>query len=112
MQFIHAYVDDETYLMIKSKKINISETVRNLLRNYLEVENIVPEEEAELMKEIESLRDERSRIVKDLSEKSVKLSIIQQHKESERKKHYEDAILLNRGMLESGSLRDPRIGGL
>lgn len=109
-QQVHAFIDDETYLMLKSQKVNISEMIRNALRAAVNVE--LPEEESELMDLIDTDKKKMSEVSKRLSENSMKLAIIQEKREQERKVQLERALALDRGLREAGALRDPRIGGL
>lgn len=83
-------MDDETYLYLKSNKVNISKLVRKLLDNYLDVQERTPEDEARLQQEVEALRQRRRSLSEELAEKSVQLASLQESREKAEKAYWSE----------------------
>lgn len=105
-QLIHAWIDDESYLLLKTKKINISKTVRNLLNNYLELQQTTPEDEEVLIQDINRLKEERAKVNEDLSQKSVQLSLLQEKRSKAEANRLQEVEAFDQTNKERGVLHD------
>jgi len=73
-QLIHAYVNQDIYLYLKSNNINLSKTVNDLLSNYIDFENNLPEEEIKVIEMLEEAKINLHNAQKDISRYSAMLS--------------------------------------
>lgn len=81
-QQIHAYISPETYLMLKTKKINVSSTVDELLTNYLGSQE-VNEQEAEIQDQTKKIQQKIEMCQKELGILAAKLSVVHERKREE-----------------------------
>jgi len=73
-QLIHAYVNQDIYLYLKSNNINLSKTVNDLLNNYIDFENNMPEDEIKVIELLEESKINLINAQKDISKYSAMLS--------------------------------------
>lgn len=101
-QLIHPYIDSNDYLKLKSRKINISELCRNLIKQYLEVDQENINDELELLSELEKEQTQVKQSNKIISELSTRLMIIKDNKKKEVQKKLDMEMRVNQGIKDSG----------
>lgn len=82
-QNIHIRVDSATYLALKSKDINISGTVNDLLRNFIETKDVKTDESV-LLDELSTLNDQKKEVDEKIKTVVVKLQILKEKKAKEK----------------------------
>lgn len=86
-QYIHIKLKDSTYLMLKAKKdINLSKLGNELFTNYLENENQELPQEAILIEELESLKEQEKKVLLRISILAVQLTKVRKDSEEFKKK--------------------------
>lgn len=95
-QNIHAVIDDDVYLALKSQKANISKMIRDALK--VAVITDFDEEEQELKRTIDECQKVIQEQTKILSETSMKLSILTNRKEQDNKEKMEKAMAMHRAL--------------
>lgn len=88
-QQIHIRVENSIYLLLKSKGVNISSLTNELLKSYLESEELETPEEAEIQKQIEQKTNLFKDIQKDLNLLSVMLAKVREENKIREKEEEE-----------------------
>ena len=83
-QSIHVRIENSIYLALKAKQVNISGTVNNLLKNFVETEDIQTDESV-LLDKIAEIKNKKKELDELLESEIVKLEIVRDQKEKERK---------------------------
>ena len=85
-QSVHIRLDNSVYLALKSKEINITSTVNDLLRNFLETEDIKTDESV-LLDELNKLQSKKKELDDLIKTVVVKLQIVKEKNLKEQKEH-------------------------
>lgn len=101
-QQVHAFIDQETYLLLKAQNINISAMIRNALTAAVDSE--ITQEESELQSMINKNKEELQKLNKTLSENVMKLAILRERKEQETQKIMKEMPAYKKTIQESGVL--------
>lgn len=83
-QHIHILVDSSIYLSLKSKNINISGLVNELLRNFVNQEEIMTDE-AVILDNISDIKSKVNELNDRLKTEIVKLQVVKSKQEEEKK---------------------------
>ena len=85
-QQIHAWVDQDVYLYLKSKEVNVSRTVNELLKNLIDFESDQLPEEIELINKLEVAKQNLISNKKDIEKYSAMLMKVREDNEEVSKK--------------------------
>lgn len=104
-QNIHIRVDNSVYLALKSKNVNVSSTVNDLLRSFVDQEDINTEK-SEVLDNIAKLKANINSLNDKLKSEIVKLQIIEEKENQEEKEHDKKVAMLQRSVRLNNPLRD------
>lgn len=90
-QQIHIKIENTTYLLLKSKGVNISNLANQLFKQYMEFETINIPEEIQLLKKLEESKNKIKEAEKEIEQYAVMLSKVRQDKEERIKQSHRDA---------------------
>lgn len=103
-QQIHPRIDDSVYLALKARDVNISQIVNDLLKNFVNQEEMVTDESiildniAEIKSKVNDLNDK-------LKTEVVKLQILKEKKSEEQRKNKEKLEVMSRNLRHNNPLR-------
>jgi hypothetical protein len=80
-QQIHIRIENSIYILLKSKNVNVSSLVNNLLKSYVDTEELEIPEETEIQKQIE----EKTKLYKTTQDEINILSVMLAKAREERK---------------------------
>jgi len=104
-QQIHAWVDSEIYLSLKTNKLNISATINKLLKEYININDENTGDIIKLREKIVIAKKQRDEKTEEISLLAVKISKLQDDKIIKDKKEFEETGAIIKGMLRAGVLR-------
>lgn len=86
---VHIRIEHEVYLFLRSQNINISSLANELLKSYVENENIEIPEEVEVLKQLELSKHQITEHKEKISQLSIMLAKIREDKKEQEKQDEE-----------------------
>jgi len=105
-QQIHIRIDNEIYLMLRAKEINISGTVNKLLREYIEISDDENSDILKLHDELTKAKQERENKTKEIGILAVKIAKLKEDQEKEEAENQEKRKSLIESIKRSGVLHE------
>jgi len=105
-QQVHAWVDSEVYLSLKTNKINISSTVNKLLKEYIEIADEEAGDILQLQDQMNKIKQERENKTKEIELIAVKIAKLKEDKEKQDTENHEKRIALIESIKRSGVLHE------
>lgn len=95
-QRINLTIDPDVFLWFKQKNMNMSNTVNEVLKNFMDADFMNDADEDKIMRQINEAREEVKKYNELIRRLSVELQVVRQNNMDEQKENLENAEFISR----------------